>query len=232
MPANDTTFANADTSALLAAETWVFDLDNTLYPASSRLFDQVDKNITRFISQHLSLEWTDAHKIQKTYFREHGTTMRGLMDNHGTDPADFLEFVHDIDLSPVDPAPALDEALARLPGRKIIFTNGSTDHADRIMKKLGVDHHFEAVFDIVDSDYVPKPELVVYEKLIQTHDFEPSTAIMVEDMAKNLIPAAALGMTTVWIRTDSDWGRDQSDGDHIHHVVDDLAGWLGELTGA
>ena len=231
MPANDAAFANSDPSALLNAETWVFDLDNTLYPASSRLFDQVDKNITRFIAQHLALEWAEAHKVQKTYFREHGTTMRGMMDNHGTDPADFLEFVHDIDLSPVDPAPALDRALARLPGRKIIFTNGSTHHAERVMNKLGVDHHFDAVFDIVDSDYVPKPESVVYDKLIQRHNFAPSTAIMVEDMAKNLIPAAALGMTTVWVRTDSDWARDQSEGGHIHHVVDDLADWLGNLTG-
>ena len=220
--ANATRFAEADA--------WVFDLDNTLYPASSNLFDQIDHNITTFIAENLQLKWKDAYRVQKTYFHEHGTTMRGLMDRHGIDPAEFLEYVHDIKLSPVNPAPTLERALNRLSGRKIIFTNGSTDHAQRVMARLGVGHHFEAVFDIVESDYVPKPEPTVYARLVERYRINPTTTVMVDDIARNLAPAAALGMTTVWVRTGSQWGSDQSDGKHIHHVVDDLAHWLDDLT--
>ncbi len=217
--------------ALTETEVWLFDLDNTLYPASCRLFDQVDRNITRYICEHLDLEWDEAYRVQKSFFREHGTTMRGLMSEHGTDPDHFLDFVHDIDLSPVDPNPVLEQALSRLPGRKIIFTNGSVAHADGIMNKLGVAHHFEAVFDIVASDYRPKPEPEVYDKLVREHRVHAPASVMVEDMARNLKPAAALGMTCVWVRTDSDWAREGADDDHVHHVVDDLTAWLCDLTG-
>jgi putative hydrolase of the HAD superfamily len=211
-------------------DTWIFDLDNTLYPASSKLFDQVDKNITRFIMGHLDLDWDAAYKMQKTFFREHGTTMRGLMDNHGTDPAEFLEFVHEIDLSPIAPDANLSDALGRLPGRKVIFTNGSLDHARNITVHLGIDHHFDATFDIVDSDYTPKPNPGVYAKMTTELNIDPHSAIMFEDMARNLVPAADMGMTTVWVRTDVHWGIEGSEGDHIDHVADDLAAWLGGLT--
>ncbi len=221
----------ATAPTLAGAATWVFDLDNTLYPASSRLFDQVDKNITRFIADNLGLEWAEAYRVQKTYFREHGTTMRGLMDRHGTDPNYFLEYVHDIDLSPIAPSPTLDTALGRLGGRKIVFTNGSSEHAERVTQRLGVRRHFEAIFDIVDSDYRPKPEPAVYDRLVERHTIDPQNAVMVEDIARNLAPAAALGMATVWVRTDSPWGYEESDADHVHHVVDDLVEWLTGLTG-
>ena len=216
---------------LQAAETWVFDLDNTLYPASCRLFDQVDWNITRYISNLLELPLEQARALQKTYFREHGTTMRGLMSLHDVDPIHFMDAVHDIDLDPVDPSPRLDTALGRLSGRKVIFTNGDVRHAERVTEKLGVRHHFEAMFDIVASDYDPKPAPHVYDKLLRDHAIEPTTAVMVEDMARNLVPAHALGMTTVWVRPPDDggnvtWATDGSDGGHIHHVVDDLVGWL------
>jgi len=211
-------------------ETWIFDLDNTLYPASCRLFDQVDRNITRYIIEHFGLGWDDAKRMQKTYFKEHGNTMRGLMILHGTDPSHYLDFVHDIDLSPVAADPNLDQALHRLDGRKVIFTNGSTRHAERVMKKLGVEHHFEGIFDIVDAECIPKPEPVVYAKLIEEYTIEPTRSVMIEDMARNLVPAAAMGMTTVWVRTDSAWGQDGSEGEHIDHVIDDLAGWLTDLT--
>jgi len=210
--------------------TWIFDLDNTLYPASSRLFDQIDKNITRFIMGHLDLSWDTAYKIQKSYFREHGTSMRGMMTNHGTDPAEFLEAVHQIDLSVIPPNPDLGDALTRLPGRKVIFTNGSTKHAHNVISHLGINHHFEAIFDIVDSGYRPKPDHQVYLKMVADLDINPNDAIMVEDMAKNLVPAAKMGMTTVWVRTDATWGIEGSDGDHIDHIVDDLADWLADLT--
>lgn len=227
---------NQISSSILAEEeikrikTWVFDLDNTLYPASSRLFDQIDKNITRYIMQQLDLDWDAAYKIQKSYFREHGTSMRGMMTHHGTDPVDFLEAVHEIDLSAIPANLDLSDALERLPGRKVIFTNGSTDHANNVTRHLGIDHHFDATFDIVDSAYTPKPDLGVYNKMITDLDIDPKSAIMFEDMARNLKPAADMGMTTVWVRTDVHWGIEGSDGDHIDHVVDDLAGWLGALT--
>ncbi len=212
------------------AEVWIFDLDNTLYPAASRLFDQVDRNITRFICERLDLEWDDAYKIQKSYFRQHGTTMRGMMSNHGTDPEDFLAFVHDIDLATVPRDERLDAALSRLPGRKIVFTNGSVDHARRVMEKVGVARHFETVFDIVASEYTPKPEPSVYQRLIDSHAIRPETAVMVEDMARNLEPAAALGMTCIWVHTENAWGQEGSENDYVHHVTDDLTGWLSALT--
>src|SRR5215470_11101633 len=135
---------------------WVFDLDNTLYPARCNLFAQVDRRIGLFIEGLLGLEQGPARELQKRYFREHGTTLRGLMTHHGIDPRAFLDFVHEIDLAPVPPSPALDAALAALPGRKFIFTNGSVAHADRVMGRLGVAHHFEGIFDIVAADYLPK----------------------------------------------------------------------------
>jgi len=218
-------------AALADSEVWLFDLDNTLYPASCRLFDQVDRNITRYICEHLDLAWEDAYRVQKGFFREHGTTMRGLMTEHGTDPDHFLAFVHDIDLTPVAPNPVLDGALSRLSGRKIIFTNGSVAHAEGVMNKLGVAHHFEAVFDIVASDYRPKPEPAVYDKLVREHAIQATQSVMVEDMARNLKPAHDLGMACVWVRTESDWAKEGSEEDHVHHVVDDLTQWLLELTG-
>jgi len=217
-------------SDLEEAEAWLFDLDNTLYPASCRLFDQVDRNITQFIMQYLSLDWQEAYKVQKTYFREHGTSMRGMMDNHGTDPAEYLDFVHKIDLTPIDPNPAMDAALARLPGRKIIFTNGSVMHAEGIMEKLGIRDHFEAIYDIVASDYRPKPNPAVYDDLVQTHNLTPDRCVMIEDMARNLEPAAAMGMTCVWVSSENDWGREGAENDYVHHVVDDLTDWLAQIT--
>jgi len=211
---------------LAGAATWIFDLDNTLYPASCNLFAQVERNMTLFIMDRLGLDRDDAYAIQKTYFREHGTTMRGLMHHHGIDPHEFLGFVHDIDLSPIPENQELEVLLARLPGRKIIFTNGSVGHAERITRHMNIDHHFDAVFDIVAAGYVPKPERSVYELLLGLHDIDAASCVMVEDMAVNLKPAAELGMTTVWIETESSWGRAASDGDFIHHRSDDLTGWL------
>ena len=215
------------------AEAWVFDLDNTLYPAKSNLFSQVDRRMTRFIADFLGLDSESAYRLQKSYLRAHGTTMRGLMDEHGMDPGPFLDFVHDIDLGPVAPDPVLDRALARLPGRKIVFTNGPSDHAFRVMDRLAVAHHFEAVFDIVEADYVPKPEPRAYAALVRRHRLTPERTVMVEDMARNLRPAAALGMTTVWVKNDRGFSAEGADGDAagIDHVTDDLARWLAGLTG-
>jgi putative hydrolase of the HAD superfamily len=213
-------------SPLRHAEAWLFDLDNTLYPAAIDLFGQIDEKMRAYIAEFLGLDLDSAYALQKRYFEEYGTSMRGLMDRHGMDPAPFLAHVHDIDVTVLDPAPALGEALAALPGRKVVFTNASTAHAERVLRRLGIDHHFHDVFDIVAAGFRPKPEPEIYRTLVDRHVIEPRRTVMVEDMARNLTPAAALGMTTVWVRTGSDWGAFDAQPAHIHHVVDDLVTWL------
>lgn len=211
-------------------ETWIFDLDNTLYPADCDLFALIDVRMKAFIADYLDLHPEEAFKVQKQYFHEYGTTLRGLMQHHGMEPQAFLDYVHDIDLAPIQANPKLDRLLAGLEGQKLIFTNGSSGHAERVMDKLGVSHHFDAVFDIVAADYTPKPHPEVYDKLVGRHGIDPGKTVMIEDMARNLEPAAALGMTTVWIRTNSDFAHLGADGDYIDHQADDLVDWLGSLT--
>jgi putative hydrolase of the HAD superfamily len=207
-------------------DTWIFDLDNTLYPARCRLFDQVDRLIGRFIEIELGLDAVAARTLQKRYFREHGTTLAGLMRHHEIDPHEFLAFVHEIDVTPVEPSPALDRALARLPGRKLIYTNGSVAHAERVMRRLGVAAHFESVFDIVAGGFAPKPEAESYRRLIERHAVDPARAVLIEDLPKNLVPAAGLGMTTVLVATDCEWAAEHAEGEHVHHRADDLVAWI------
>jgi len=207
-------------------EDWIFDLDNTLYCASTNLFGQVGARIKSFVADYLNLEPEEAFKVQKKYFREYGTTLRGMMECHNVDPTAYLNHVHDIDLSVMPPDPALDKALEALPGRKIIFTNADLGHAERVMERLGISRHFEAIYDIVACEYVPKPDPVVYKALVARFDLQPERTVMVEDMACNLKPAADMGMTTLWIRNDNDWGKEGWDGEHVHHITDDLASWL------
>ncbi len=214
-----------------AVETWVFDLDNTIYPARFNLFDQVDARIGAFIANLLDLDPVAARRIQKQYFRDHGTTLSGLMQNHDVDPHEFLDFVHDIDVACIPPDPLLNQNLQRLPGRKVIYTNGSTGHAENVLDRLGIARHFDGIFDIEAADYVPKPEAAAYRNLIERFRIEPHKAVMVEDLARNLAPAAALGMTTVWVRTDNAWAADGSSQDYIHHVIDDVADWIASLVG-
>jgi putative hydrolase of the HAD superfamily len=214
------------TRRLTEIETWIFDLDNTLYPASCRLFDQVHARMTRFIADRLDLSPEDALLLQKTYFREHGTTLRGLMTVNRIDPHDFLSYVHEIDLACVPADPVLVEALARLPGRKIVHTNGSERHAERLLEHLGIAGSFCGIFDIAAAGFEPKPALAGYRGLLRRHEVAPATALMIEDMARNLVPAAALGMTTAWVRNPVDWAADGSQGDHIHHIVDNLGSFL------
>ncbi|MEQ8196187.1 MAG: pyrimidine 5'-nucleotidase [Rhodospirillales bacterium] len=213
------------------AEAWVFDLDYTLYPAACDLFSQIDIRMRDFIAAFLAVEHDEAYRLQKHYFREYGTTLRGMMSRHGMDPHAFLEHVHDIDVSPVPPSPDLDTALERLPGRKFIFTNATTDHAERVMKRLGVSRHFEDIFDIRRTDFVPKPEPAIYGQLVKDFAIEPAKTVMVEDISRNLAPAAALGMTTVWVKTDTKWGHASSADEHVHHVIEDVTAWLTDIAG-
>ena len=217
-----------------AVSAWLFDLDNTLYPAGCRLFEQIERRMTDYICRRLGLDQAGAHQLRRRYWQAHGTTLRGLMTHHGVDSAEFLDFVHDIDLSVVAPAPRLDQALAALGGRKLVFTNGSLAHAERVLARLGVGHHFEAIFDIAAADFVPKPEPAAYQRLIARHGVEPDRAVMFDDIAINLRPAAELGMTTVWVPAtgvaapNRDHGRDRP-GDHVDHIALDLTDWLHRL---
>ncbi|SLN25330.1 pyrimidine 5'-nucleotidase [Oceanibacterium hippocampi] len=205
---------------------WVFDLDNTLYPASSNLFPQVSRRMGEFIAGHFDVDLEAARAMQKHYFRQHGTTLRGLMLEHGIDAQRFLDYVHDIDLSVLEPAPALGAALAALPGRLVVYTNGSTAHAERILDRLGIADIFEGIFDIVAADFVPKPERGPYEAMLKRFGAKAETALMAEDIAKNLVPAHDLGMTTLWIPGPVDWAAEGAEGEHVHYVADDLAEWL------
>jgi putative hydrolase of the HAD superfamily len=212
-------------------ETWVFDLDNTLYPASSSLFPQIDVRMRRFIAERLHLSLDDAFALQKRYYREFGTTLRGLMLVHKIEPEAFLSFVHDIDCTVLEAAPRLDAALAALAGRKLIFTNGSERHAENVLARLGLTRHFEGIFDIRAARFIPKPQPECYQLMIERHGVDPRSALMVEDLHRNLRPAAAIGMTTLWVKEDGHpdtevLGHDGSDLSHVHHVTEDLAAWL------
>jgi putative hydrolase of the HAD superfamily len=212
-------------------EFWIFDLDNTLYPARCRLFDQVDRRIGLYIQELLNLDPEAARTLQKQYFREHTTTLKGLMVNHGIDPMQFLEFVHQIDVSGVTEDPTLERALQRLPGQKLIYTNGSVAHARNVMHRLGIGHHFRDILDIVAAEYLPKPADASFAQLIATYGIVPEHAVFIDDMARNLKPAAALGMTTVLVASDHDWAQPTAgEEDFIDYTTDNLAEWLGDIA--
>ncbi|MDP6953352.1 MAG: pyrimidine 5'-nucleotidase [Alphaproteobacteria bacterium] len=211
--------------SVFPTDTWIFDLDNTLYPAECELFAQVDSRMGAYISALLALDATAARALQKTYYRQHGTTLRGLMDNHGVEPEDYLDYVHDIDLSPLDAVPSLAAALAALPGRRYVFTNGSRKHALQVLERLGLAPLFAGIFDIIAADYVPKPQALTYDRFIAEFDIDPTTAVFVEDSVANLAPAAALGMRTVWLCQREAPGSETGP-DYVDHVIDDLGQWL------
>ncbi|MEO1252314.1 MAG: pyrimidine 5'-nucleotidase [Pseudomonadota bacterium] len=215
---------------------WVFDLDNTLYAAESRLFDQIDARMSAFIRDRLEIDHVDARRLQKKYYVRYGTTLAGLMKEHGVEPDDFLDFVHDIDLAAISKNPALRSALAALPGRKYIFTNGSARHAENVAGALGVFDQFDDVFDIKAARYTPKPHRPPFEDFVARFDVKPQSAVMFEDIVHNLEAPHALGMTTVLVCSDAAWLADEPHdkrparrGDsapHVHYETDDLAAFL------
>ena len=211
--------------ALAHIDTWIFDLDNTLYPASCNLFAQIDAHMGSFIGEMLDVGPEEAHRIQKGFFHAHGTTLRGLMNEHGVDPHDFLARVHDIDVSVVEHDAALVDAMQRLPGRKIVFTNADLPYAKRVLERLGLEDSFEAIHDVHAMDYRPKPDAHAYDRLCAQHGIDPTRALFVEDMARNLPPAKAIGMTTVWIDNGSEQGPEVA-GDYIDYRIGDLGAWL------
>ena len=213
-------------------EDWIFDLDNTLYPASCSLFPQIDQRMRHFVANYLDLSLDEAHRVQKSYYRDHGTTLNGLMTLHGMEPDAFLDFVHDIDHGVLSPEPRLDEALSLLPGRKFIFTNGTERHAEKVLAALGLEQHFQGIFDIRAASFRPKPDHAPYETLVRRFGLRAERCAMVEDLQRNLLPAHLLGMTTLWVRQDDhpDQAHFPTDAasvePHVDHMTDDLADWL------
>lgn len=202
--------------------TWIFDLDNTLYPSSCRLFDQMHVKMSNYVMRRFNVDFPEARRIQKELYHRHGTTLRGLMVEHGEAPDDFLDQVHDIDYSAVMHSAALVNAIASLPGRKLVFTAGTKPHADRVLARLGLSGAFDAVFDIVDAAYIPKPQQEPYDRFLQMHHITPASAAFFEDIARNLEVPHAMGMVTVLVE-----GEDQAANmAHVHHVTADLPHFL------
>jgi putative hydrolase of the HAD superfamily len=209
---------------------WLFDLDNTLYDGATKVFDQVDKKMSKFISDKLNVSLEEARKIQKNYFQEYNTTLNGMIKNHKIDADEFLEFVHDVDLSFLDKNKYLEEEIKKLKGKKIIFTNGSKAHALNVTKRIGIESLFDGIFDIRDCEFIPKPSKEPYKKLVESYKIEPQYCIFFEDIARNLKPAHELGMKTVWIKNDEPWAAKYSDENFINYKIDNLAKFLKEIN--
>jgi putative hydrolase of the HAD superfamily len=214
-------------------ETWVFDLDNTLYPHHLNLWQQVDVRIRDYIADFLKVTHDEAFRVQKDLYRRYGTSLRGLMEEHGLDPDEFLEMVHQIDYAPLVPNPALGAAIARLRGRKLILTNGTRKHAETVMRRLEIEDRFEDIFDIAAADLEPKPRPEVYDRFFVRHGVDPAKAAIFEDLSRNLEVPHARGMTTVLVVPEGtrevfreDWELAGRDAPHVDHVTDDLAGFL------
>ena len=222
-----------DLTRFATVNAWVFDLDNTLYPRHVKLFEQIDRRIHAYVGQLLGVTPEDAKRVQKDYYRRYGTTLRGLMEEHGIQPDDFLEYVHDIDHSVVRPDPRLAAAIDALPGRKFILTNGSRRHAEKVAERLGIPDHFEEIFDIVSSELLPKPNRETYDRFLKVTGVDPKRAAMFEDLARNLEVPKTLGMATVLVVPQGarevlteDWEMEGRDAAHVDFVADDLAGFI------
>ena len=209
---------------------WIFDLDNTLYSGNTRVFEQVDKKMTEYISKKLKVDKEEAKKIQKKYFHEYNTTLNGMIKNHKINANEFLEFVHDINIDFLQKDLALAKEIEKLDGIKIIFTNGSRKHALNVTKKLGIDQLFDDIFDIVDCDFIPKPLVEPYKKLVKKHKIDPKLCVLVEDIARNLKPAYEMGMKTVWIENDEPWAKKFSDSNFINYKTDNLSKFLKKIN--
>jgi putative hydrolase of the HAD superfamily len=210
-------------------DTWIFDLDNTLYPARTPLFPQIDAKMSAYVQRLLDCDAAEARRVQKHYFYTYGTTLRGLIDHHGVDPQHFLDDVHAIDMSVLEHDARVVEGLALLPGRKLVFTNGDAPYARRVLDALGLGESFEAIHDIHATNYVPKPTPDAYRTLLDAHDVRPETALFVEDMVQNLKPAKAVGMTTVWVNNGSERGDHGHSPDFVDHEISDVGDWLDSL---
>ena len=225
------------TSRFAGVTEWVFDLDNTLYPRECDLFSQIDRQMTDFVSRLTGLDHVNARKLQKELYFEYGTTLRGLMTTHDIDPYDFLNHAHDIDYSRLPSSPGLGNLLEKLPGRKIIYTNGSVSHAENTLAAMEIGHVFDEIFDIIASDFIPKPMSDPFNKFLELHDIDPSKAAMFEDLPRNLEPAKSAGMVTVLVKPgkNSDyhfehWEKTGQDSEHIDIETDDLNALIRDIV--
>nr|WP_316657095.1 pyrimidine 5'-nucleotidase [uncultured Gellertiella sp.] len=217
---------------------WVFDLDNTLYPHHVDLFAQIDRNMTAYVARLLAMDPAEARLLQKRYYHDHGTTLKGLMVHHEVDPNDFLEQAHAIDYGALKPHPELGAAIRALPGRKFILTNGTVAHAEKAAGALGILEHFDDIFDIVAADFVPKPAGSTYDKFMSLNRIDTAHAAMFEDLPRNLVVPKALGMRTVLLLprnleeiVTETWERiSDQDGSYIDYATDDLQTFLQALT--
>ena len=210
---------------------WIFDLDNCLYPAATGLFDLIDERMGAYIERLLDCSSEEARRIQKTHFHEHGTTLAGLMKEHGVDPHHFLADVHDIALDRIRFNDTLGLALRRLPGRRFVFTNGDEAYARRVLDRIGIGDHFDELHDIHASSYRPKPDPRGYELLCERFQIDPSHALLVDDMVQNLAPAKALGMTTIWVDNGSERGDHNYDERAVDERISDVGEWLESILG-
>jgi putative hydrolase of the HAD superfamily len=210
---------------------WIFDLDNCLYPASTGLFSLIDERMGAYIQRLLGCDPVEAKRVQKAHFHQHGTTLAGLMKEHGVDPHDFLEDVHAIPLDCVESDERLANALGRLPGRRFVFTNGDAPYARRVLEAIGVQHQFEELHDIHASSYRPKPDPHGYELLCERFGIDPKHALLADDMVQNLAPAKKLGMTTVWVDNGSERGDHGYDENVIDVRITNVGEWLESILG-
>ncbi|MGH6888876.1 MAG: pyrimidine 5'-nucleotidase [Rhizomicrobium sp.] len=212
-------------------DVWIFDLDNTLYRPETGTFSQIEARMTGFVQEVLGLGFDEARRLQKEYYREHGTTMSGLVRRHDIDPEAYLAFVHDIDLSALEPDAALAEAISRLPGRRFVFTNGCRNHSGRVLERLGLAHLFEELWDIRTLEGRAKPDIEAYRAILARASAVPARSAMFDDIARNLVPAQTLGCTTVWVNTGSIGSKHQPDtpevsSTHVHYETSDLCRFL------
>jgi len=209
---------------------WIFDLDNTLYSGKTKVFEQVDKRMSKYISNKLDVSVEEAKKIQKNYFYKYNTTLNGMIKNHKIDPNEFLEFVHDINIDFLQKDPELEKEIEKLNGKKIIFTNGSRKHALNVTKRIGIDQLFDDIFDIVDCNFIPKPSIEPYKKLVEKHKIDPKLCVFIEDIARNLKPAYEMGMKTVWIENEEPWASKFSDSNFVNYKTNNLSEFLKKIN--
>ena len=212
--------------------TWIFDLDNTLYSADSGIFQQVHKLMGEFISKNLKMDMVEAKKLQSKYYKQHGTTLRGLMDNHGVEPDYFLDEVHKLDYSIVGPDEILNKELEKIQGRKIIYTNANKKHVVDVLERINLTNFFDEIFDIKMANYIPKPEIRPYEQIIDIFNINPSSSAMFDDIAKNLVPAKKVGFTPVWVDAGYENFSDdiQASKDYLDYSTRNLSSFLKDIN--
>lgn len=210
-------------NAFAHVTTWVFDLDNTLYPPHARLFDQIELRMTDYVMQALGVDQPRADRLRRKYWAQYGTTLAGLMREHGVDPGPYLTEVHEISLDHLEPDTELDARIRALPGRRIVYTNGSAPYAERVVARRGLSGAFDAIYGVEHAGFRPKPEAAAFAEVFRRDRLDPRRAAIFEDEARNLAAPHAMGMRTVHVAPEPEAAI------HIHHHTDDLSGFLARL---